>query len=918
MNKDKQSPARKAIPFPLRPETRSAAEAFRPKRAMETIRRLWDIAHLMDSKAVRSAAEFVAQELREAGLNGVTIEELPADGRTAFGGWLMPVSWTVTQARLEALLPGHGKEVLADYGEIPQSLALYSPPTPHGAWVEGPVVLASDAASVWGRLRGAFLFLEAGMGSAEINEMAARSGALGVIVSMPNSDPKAVRYVNYAVPMDAGRACVPCFSLSPAAGLQLKARLQADPSLRLRARVQAERTTGTTPLVTATLGKGQPEIYLCAHLDEPGAQDNASGVGVAIEALRVLQSALRGPGGPQPRRAIRVFFSVEVRGIQAWLNSRNRVPSFLAGLNLDMVGGEPGPETQGIMTLGRGFPGQAHFAPHLLEAATRLADKHAGKRARRTRSCSVSDALVGLNPAPGHVSLEQTAGATYHTSADIPASLNLDAVLWSGMAATAFLHAITRLDNREILGLARRIVRRATEDLRARPAEAGAIRARAMAELNSLRRATTEPKLFGEWRTPADLYRAGVRKSTGYWPSIEDRKRLESLIASLPAAPSQEPPPGEAGRREAEHLVPQITFRGFLSFEDHVIPAEREALAEALALAPGWSTGIWAWVLAANLRGKATLAQVVDELRCQGVTIDMKKAVALVHYLVKIGKARLRPILSPAKLRQTFRAIGVRRGSVLCVQSSLSQFGYVPGGAKTLVEALLEVLGPRGTLCVPTHSLSLLGTEPYDRQHSRSVVGAVSEYFLRHPGVIRSPHPTHSVAALGPAARALTRLPNPDSAPMARDGFWGKLYDAAGDVLLLCPIRSATIFHVGEAWAGVPQPSLIAHRKDENGRRRIVTIPQAPWHTDHFPSTLADPLLQQKIMRSAILGDGTIHFAPAQAMADISEAVNRANPLASLGLNGACACFYCQAVRQGLQATSTTAPENEKTGAKYE
>jgi hypothetical protein len=30
-------------------------------------------------------------------------------------------------------------------------------------------------------------------------------------------------------------------------------------------------------------------------------------------------------------------------------------------------------------------------------------------------------------------------------------------------------------------------------------------------------------------------------------------------------------------------------------------------------------------------------------------------------------------------------------------------------------------------------------------------------------------------------------------------------------------------------------------------------------------------------------------------------AVNRANPLVSLGRNGACGCFYCRALRLGVE-----------------
>ena len=63
---------------------------------------------------------------------------------------------------------------------------------------------------------------------------------------------------------------------------------------------------------------------------------------------------------------------------------------------------------------------------------------------------------------------------------------------------------------------------------------------------------------------------------------------------------------------------------------------------------------------------------------------------------------------------------------------------------------------------------------------------------------------------------------------------------------------------------------------------------------------MAAPLLASGVMRTAPLGDGTICLAPARAMADVSVAVNRANPRVSLGRNGACDCWYCRAVRREL------------------
>ena len=58
------------------------------------------------------------------------------------------------------------------------------------------------------------------------------------------------------------------------------------------------------------------------------------------------------------------------------------------------------------------------------------------------------------------------------------------------------------------------------------------------------------------------------------------------------------------------------------------------------------------------------------------------------------------------EIAAALRALGLPAGANVFVHSSMSSIGYVEGGADSIVDALLGVLGPAGTLIVPTFTFS--------------------------------------------------------------------------------------------------------------------------------------------------------------------------------------------------------------------
>lgn len=169
--------------------------------------------------------------------------------------------------------------------------------------------------------------------------------------------------------------------------------------------------------------------------------------------------------------------------------------------------------------------------------------------------------------------------------------------------------------------------------------------------------------------------------------------------------------------------------------------------------------------------------------------------------------------------------IGLEKSDVVMVHTSLKSMGYVCGGAQTVIEALIDIVGEEGTIMMPTQSWKNLDPEcgvhwdadesewqiirenwpAYDRMITpTNTMGAVAEMFRTWPGSIRSAHPARSVCAWGKYAEYLTE--EHDLSNIFGDGSpIGRLYELDAKVLLLgVGYDKNTSIHLADARAEYP------------------------------------------------------------------------------------------------------------------
>jgi aminoglycoside 3-N-acetyltransferase len=235
---------------------------------------------------------------------------------------------------------------------------------------------------------------------------------------------------------------------------------------------------------------------------------------------------------------------------------------------------------------------------------------------------------------------------------------------------------------------------------------------------------------------------------------------------------------------------------------------------------------------------------------------------------------------------KAFKEIGIDPKGTLLVHSSMKAVGEVEGRADTVIDAFMEYM-KNGLLVFPTHTWSEENNKDnkFNPKTEKSCVGILTNIFRKREGVIRSLHPTHSLAAYGKDAEDFIKGEEKVNTPCPKEGCYGKLYDRKAQILFLgCTLKSNTFIHGVEEWNQIPN-----RLGDTPVDYKIVlkdNIIECPVHPHQAPvedvsknyDKLKEALLANNICHKGKIGDAVSYLCQAKEMADLCSSFLQKNP----------------------------------------
>lgn len=249
---------------------------------------------------------------------------------------------------------------------------------------------------------------------------------------------------------------------------------------------------------------------------------------------------------------------------------------------------------------------------------------------------------------------------------------------------------------------------------------------------------------------------------------------------------------------------------------------------------------------------------------------------------------------SQRHIEEALCTVGIACADTVLVHADLTKFGFFKDkkGRFCLVlepqrflNALKTVIGPAGTIAVPTFSYTWSKKEIFRVYHSPSLMGSFSELVRQYPSSIRNHHPLLSVAALGEKAGAICA--NTDRSGFGSGSPYRRLHELNAK-LLMVGVPFCSFKDYVEVECKVPyryKKYFHGAIEDRNGVFEAVFE-----HDVRYTGRNAEPMPfyeglsreERKAVRSAELGNSTFHCIDSKSAYNLLRTKLEADPFSFL------------------------------------
>ena len=237
-------------------------------------------------------------------------------------------------------------------------------------------------------------------------------------------------------------------------------------------------------------------------------------------------------------------------------------------------------------------------------------------------------------------------------------------------------------------------------------------------------------------------------------------------------------------------------------------------------------------------------------------------------------------------LKSNLSEMGLTGNETVIIHSSLKSIGEVENRADGILDALQEFFA-NGLLVFPSMTYSLVNAKQpvYSVRDTPCCVSALPEIFRKRPGVLRSLHPTHAVAAIGKDAAEFVSGHEKFDSPAHPESPWGKLYKRSAFIMFIGTgtIHCNTFLHGVEEWLPVPGMLTDHHEPlvvyDYDGRRIEVPSRRHVGSHSRWYDLMAPLFRQAGALRDGKFGDAGVFLLEARKAGDLVYELLKKEPL---------------------------------------